>query len=144
MNFDGNLSSSFMQLPFMKRHDTSDSDKKEKTLPLVGRLPNKVRNHFVAMVGEFCGTFLFLFFAFAGTQIANSAAAAQTSSDAKSPSLPLAPNTSVLLYIALSFGFSLMVTVWIFFRVSGGMARANSSGRTKLLTVHSQDYSIQQ
>jgi aquaporin related protein len=78
------------------------------------------------MVGEFCGTFLFLFFAFAGTQIANTAAAAQTASNANNPSLPQAPNTSVLLYIALSFGFSLMISVWIFFRVSGGMFRAGS------------------
>jgi aquaporin related protein len=119
MNID-KISSNFMQLPFMKRPDTHDSNKKEKALPLIGRLPNKVRNHFVAMVGEFCGTFLFLFFAFAGTQIANTAAAAQTASNANNPNLPLAPNTSILLYIALSFGFSLMISVWIFFRVSGG------------------------
>lgn len=31
-------------------------------------------------------------------------------------------NTSNLLYIALSFGLSLAVNVWIFFRVSGGMS----------------------
>lgn len=30
-------------------------------------------------------------------------------------------NTSNLLYIALSFGFSLAVNAWIFFRVSGGL-----------------------
>jgi aquaporin related protein len=30
-------------------------------------------------------------------------------------------NTSSLLYIALSFGFSLAVNAWIFFRVSGGL-----------------------
>jgi aquaporin related protein len=30
-------------------------------------------------------------------------------------------NTSNLLYIALSFGFSLTVNAWIFFRVSGGL-----------------------
>jgi aquaporin related protein len=27
----------------------------------------------------------------------------------------------VLLYISLIFGFSLMVCVWVFFRVSGGL-----------------------
>ncbi len=32
-----------------------------------------------------------------------------------------AVNTSSLLYIALSFGFSLAVNAWIFFRVSGGL-----------------------
>lgn len=31
------------------------------------------------------------------------------------------PNTSNLLYIALSFGFSLAVNAWIFFRVTGGL-----------------------
>ena len=125
MNLDSKLSSNFMQLPFMKRRDTSDSNKKEKTLPLVGRVSNKIRNHFVAMVGEFCGTFMFLFFAFAGTQIANTAAAATTNSNASSPGLPQAPNTSIILYIALSFGFSLMINVWIFFRISGGMFKAS-------------------
>jgi aquaporin related protein len=30
-------------------------------------------------------------------------------------------NTSNLLFIALCFGFALMVTAWIFFRVSGGL-----------------------
>ena len=114
-------STRFMQLPFMKRPEAQDSSKhKEKTLPLVGRLPNKVRNHFIAMVGEFCGTFLFLFFAFAGTQIANAAAAAETASSKGGTSLPQAPNTGVLLYIALVFGFSLAVNVWVFFRISGG------------------------
>lgn len=115
----GKLSNNFFQLPGMKRSD--DVAQKEKHLPLIGRLPNKVRNHFVAMVGEFCGTFLFLFFAFSGTQIANAAAAAETPGGKNSAALPQTPNTSVLLYISLAFGFSLMVNVWVFFRISGGM-----------------------
>jgi aquaporin related protein len=118
----GKPSSNFIQLPFMKRRDTPDPEKKELRLPLIGFLPNKVRNHFIAMVGEFCGTFLFLFFAFAGTQVANSAAAANTAFNAQNSdgSLAQAPNAPVLLYIALAFGFSLAVNVWIFFRISGG------------------------
>ena len=31
-----------------------------KPLPIFKRLPDGVRNHFIAMVGEFIGTFLFL------------------------------------------------------------------------------------
>ena len=118
----GKPSSNFIQLPFMKRRETGDPEKKELRLPFVGFLPNKVRNHFIAMVGEFCGTFLFLFFAFAGTQVANSAAAANTAfnSSNSSGSLAQAPNAPVLLYISLAFGFSLAVNVWIFFRISGG------------------------
>lgn len=119
----GKPSSNFMQLPFMKRRETpTDPSKNEKKIPGIGFLPNKVRNHFVAMVGEFCGTFLFLFFAFAGTQVANTAAAATTAFNAQNSdgSLAQAPNAPVLLYIALAFGFSLAVNVWIFFRISGG------------------------
>lgn len=63
------------------------------------------RAHFVAMLGEFVGTTMFLFMAFGGTQVAGS----------------LAPTDSInsYTYIALSFGMSLLVNVWIFFRVSG-------------------------
>jgi len=71
------------------------------------------------MLGEFCGTFLFLFFAFSATQVANAA----TSTEGNDPSgqISQAPNTSALLYIALAFGFSLAVNAWVFFRISGGL-----------------------
>lgn len=110
----------------MKRRDTpSEPNKNELRVPGIGFLPNKVRNHFVAMVGEFLGTFMFLFFAFTATQVANTAAAgsqAAAAADAANSdgSLPQFPNVSVLLYISLAFGFSLAVNVWIFFRISGG------------------------
>ena len=83
-----------------------------------GFLPNRVRNHFIAMTGEFVGTFMFLFFAFAGTQVANTPA---TQSGDTSTELPQGPNPAQLLYISLAFGFSLAVNAWIFFRVSGGL-----------------------
>jgi aquaporin related protein len=64
---------------------------------------------------------MFLFFAFAGTQVANingqnptAAAASTTPSDETFSPI-------VLMYVALSFGFSLMVNVWIFYRISGGL-----------------------
>ncbi|EFQ91930.1 hypothetical protein P3342_009511 [Pyrenophora teres f. teres] len=75
---------------------------------------NRWRIELIATASEFAGTFMFLFFAFGGTSIA------QNSQEATSGS-GTAPNTSVLLYISLIFGFSLMVNVWIFFRVSGGL-----------------------
>lgn len=62
---------------------------------------------------------MFLFFAFAGTLVANIGAtesAAQTTTNATVGFSPI-----VNLYVAVSFGFSLMVNVWIFFRVSGGL-----------------------
>ncbi|KAH0841284.1 Aquaporin-1 [Fonsecaea pedrosoi] len=82
------------------------------------RIPNKPRNHFIAMAGEFVGTFLFLFFAFAGTQVANTP---QTVTGNTSTDLPQGPNPIQLLYISLCFGFSLAVNAWIFFRISGGL-----------------------
>lgn len=88
-----------------------------------GGFTSKWRNELVAMTAEFCGTFLFLFFAFGGTQVANTAAIADNAATAgqQSNSITQTPNTSVLLYISLIFGFSLMVNVWVFFRVSGGL-----------------------
>jgi aquaporin related protein len=85
----------------------------------------KWRNELVAMAAEFAGTFMFMFFAYGGTQVANSAAVADNASTEgqqnDSNSITQVPNTSVLLYISLVFGFSLMVNVWVFFRVSGGL-----------------------
>ncbi|KAM0713558.1 hypothetical protein Q7P37_010520 [Cladosporium fusiforme] len=106
----------FINLPFMRHKDHS---KNELHLPLVGYLPNRVRNHFVAMIGEFVGTFLFLFFAFSATQVAN--ASATGNRDDEDGGLAQVPNASALLYISLGFGFSLAVNAWVFFRVSGGL-----------------------
>jgi aquaporin related protein len=99
---------------------TSESEKRPlpRPTPFFRRLPNAPRNHFIAMAGEFVGTFLFLFFAFAGTQVANTP---QTTTGSQSTTLPQGPNPAQLLYISLCFGFSLAVNAWIFFRVSGGL-----------------------
>ena len=63
---------------------------------------------------------MFLFFAFAGTQVANiqSTAAGNTTTGGDTGF-----NVSVYLYISIIFGFSLMVNVWICFRISGGLSR---------------------
>ena len=66
------------------------------------------QRHVVAMSGEYVGTTMFLFFAFTGTQIANSMPATE-------------PVLGQLLFICLSFGFSLAVTAWAFYRISGGL-----------------------
>ncbi|KAL2192769.1 aquaporin-like protein [Corynascus similis CBS 632.67] len=84
-------------------------------LPMLSR-PLTARNNIVAALGEFVGTFLFLFFSFAGTQVANTPPpTAPSGSDT-----PL-PNTSNLMFIALAFGLSLMANVWAFYRVTGGL-----------------------
>ncbi|KAF2763928.1 aquaporin-like protein [Teratosphaeria nubilosa] len=84
---------------------------------LVHRIPYAPRNHFVAMIGEFVGTFLFLFFSLSGTQIANNI---PSSSDLTTKETGGA-NPQQLQYISLCFGFSLAVNAWVFFRISGGL-----------------------
>ena len=79
-------------------------------LPML-HVPHTFQNNFVAVVGEFVGTFMFLFFAFAGGQVSNT----------PKPAEGAPPNTSNLLYLSLSFGFSLLVNVWTFYRVTGGL-----------------------
>jgi aquaporin related protein len=82
-------------------------------------LPSGARGHVVAIIGEFLGTLLFLILAFAGVEVAsassnkNQGAGVSTATAEKSP--------AILLYIALSTGFSLVVTAWTFFRISGGL-----------------------
>jgi len=106
------------------------------------RLPTSLRGHVVAVLGELIGTFSFIFFAFGGTQVCDSVhckiaimrvttltycqVAAITANGGGSTST--AVNTTVaskspeqLLYISLSFGFSLAVNAWVFFRISGGL-----------------------
>ncbi|KAM7198473.1 aquaporin-like protein [Rhypophila sp. PSN 637] len=83
-------------------------------LPML-TLPSTIRNNLVATIGEFVGTFLFLFFAFAGTQVANMSAAAV----AASPGSP--PDPTIVTFISLCFGLSLMANVWAFYRVTGGL-----------------------
>ncbi|KAF2823211.1 aquaporin [Ophiobolus disseminans] len=98
-----------MVLPGMKPRYTEDPNHPgERRLPGFGWLPNRARHLLISCLGEFVGTFLFLFFAFAATQVANNLLG-------KNPM-----NIGALLYISLAFGFSLAVNVWIFFRISGG------------------------
>ncbi|KAI9733286.1 MAG: hypothetical protein M1834_003370 [Cirrosporium novae-zelandiae] len=97
-----------IHLPGDKRRGVPNRPTKtlERRHTALSVLPNLVRVNLVALCGELIGTFLFTFFAFAATQVANSVPGSQLSS---------------LLYIALAFGFSLAVNVWVFFRISGGL-----------------------
>lgn len=98
-----------------KRHRHGTDSTIINRLPFLYYLPRGFRAHFVAMCGEFAGTFLFLFFAFSGTQVAN------TQPPSQIPTTPSAANPAQLLYISLCFGFSLAVNAWVFFRISGGL-----------------------
>lgn len=73
----------------------------------------------MSALSECVGTIMFLFFAFAGTQVANINANSGASASTTNAATGFSP--IVLTYISLSFGFSLMVNVWIFYRISGGL-----------------------
>ncbi|KUJ14382.1 aquaporin [Mollisia scopiformis] len=98
------------------RRKESFNSLRSNRIPFLHHLPDNIRNHFVATSAEFAGTTLFLFFAFSGTQVALLASPASTTNEVGTLSDP-----SQLLFIALSFGFSLAVNAWVFFRISGGL-----------------------
>jgi aquaporin related protein len=99
-----------MVQPGIATRYTEDSTRPgEKRLAGFGWLPNRARHLLIAFIGEFVGTFLFLFFAFAATQVANNLLAGRSM------------DIQTLMYISLAFGFSLAVNVWVFFRISGGL-----------------------
>lgn len=83
--------------------------------PVYGRTRTIIKNHFVAMAGEYVGTTLFILCCLGGTHVALLPETSVTGDFGQ----PL--NTSSLFYISLSIGLSLTVNVWIFFRVSGGL-----------------------
>ncbi|PWN50515.1 aquaporin-like protein [Violaceomyces palustris] len=107
---------------FMKIDATAhEKDKQEYKVAIRKRL--YLKNLLVAFVAEFAGTFLFLFFSFGiATQASNAGDAdvQQTNTDG-SLNTNAPPNTPVLLYSSLGFGFSLAVNAWTFYRISGGL-----------------------
>lgn len=72
-----------------------------------------LRKHFVAASGEFVGTFLFLFTAFLGHAMSVRSAPNSAPGGANS--------NQTVVFIALSYGFSLLVAAWVLYRVSGGL-----------------------
>ncbi|GAA5900655.1 hypothetical protein JCM6882_000932 [Rhodosporidiobolus microsporus] len=92
-----------------------------------------LKSHLVGMVAEFVGTTLFLFFAMGGAQVASTAATSVAGGTQRSESgdavdsVASVANTSNLLYIALSFGISLGVSVFIFGPISGGLLNPAAS-----------------
>jgi len=105
---------------------------------LLHRLPKSFRGHLVAVIGEFIGTLSFIFFAFAGTQTANVASNTNTGTTV----ITTAPqkNPAQLLYISLSFGFSLAVNAWVFFRISGGLFNPAVSVVVVVVSLSSSAY----
>ena len=91
-----------------RRHTRNNPRPFASEQPNSGRWP-ALKGHMVAASGEFIGTTMFLFFAFGGTQVASMTRG----------SGPM--TTQEVLFISLSFGFSLAVNAWAFYRISGGL-----------------------
>lgn len=90
--------------------DSDDRSTRSQRLNVLNILPLAVKNHLVAAMGEFAGTFLFLFFAFGGANAVNVNLVGEAPAD-----------PAKMQYIALCFGMSLAVNAWVFFRISGGL-----------------------
>ena len=86
---------------------------------VIDSLPRRIRGHVVAVLGELVGTTIFLFLAFAAAEVAI-VSASNNEGDKVNFKLKSIPTTT-LLYIAFGAGFSLAVTAWTFFRISGGL-----------------------
>ena len=96
--------------PTTPQHNEYDVERQATPLPV----PPTIKNHFIAASGEFVGTFMFLFFGFATHLMATS----QAQTDGIPPS---GTSSQTVVFIALGYGFSLLVTVWVWYRISGGL-----------------------
>lgn len=84
------------------RHNLSPG---QHVSPLVG--------HIVAGSAEFVGTFMFLFLGYSGNIMAVTTAGEN--------SLGGGISSSTIVFTAMAYGFSLLINVWAFYRVSGGL-----------------------
>jgi aquaporin related protein len=75
---------------------------------------NALTGHIVAAVGEFVGTFMFLYFSFLGQEMLVTQAAETSRGNGLASS-------QQNVFTALIYGFSLLVNVWAFYRISGGL-----------------------
>ncbi|KAF2246414.1 aquaporin-like protein [Trematosphaeria pertusa] len=73
---------------------------------------SSLQGHLVAATGEFVGTFMFLYFSFAGQIMLQTQASDRVNGG---------PSSQTNIFTALLYGFSLLVNVWAFYRISGGL-----------------------
>ena len=109
-----------MNIQRLKKRTSSPNPVKSYFRRVFAILLPSARGHVVAFIGEFVGTISFLTFAFAGGS--SGAAAANSWSDCdKVNTIFFVSSPELLVTVALSAGLSLVVTAWIFFRISGGL-----------------------
>ncbi|PQE24685.1 hypothetical protein CJF32_00006941 [Rutstroemia sp. NJR-2017a WRK4] len=82
-------------------------------------IPQIVRGHVVAGIGELIGTTAFLFFAFSAAEVA--LVSGNNNQGDKIDYTAKSIQTEQLLYISFGTGISLVVTAWTFFRISGAL-----------------------
>lgn len=84
-------------------------------------LNNAARGHIVAMIGEYLGTTMFLFFGYIAAQTGNEKQDITLRASIGAAGAPVGPSLLQISYISAVFGLSLAANVWIWYRVSGGM-----------------------
>lgn len=77
-------------------------------------LSKAMRHELIAFIGEYVGTSLFLYFAFMGVKVA------KASQPTPADDMEYGLTSQSLIYISAGFGLSLLVVVWMFYRVTGG------------------------
>ena len=88
-----------------------------------------IQDHLVAAVGEFVGTFLFLYFSYAGNVMAASRASTTGPNGGMS--------SETVVFISLAYSLSLLVNVWAFYRISGGLFNPAASLPIRLVNLPS-------
>jgi aquaporin related protein len=83
----------------------------------IGALFANIKQDFSGALLEFIGTFFFLTLAFGGVQATTSAGGVGQP----------APNALNVFIASVNFGFSLLVSAWLFYRVTGGLFNPNVS-----------------
>lgn len=81
------------------------------------KVPLPIRNRVIAMLSEFVGTFLFMFIGISGNSVVTNDAAVPMQWAQGN----LMADPAKLLFIAMTWGMSVTVNAWIFFRISGGL-----------------------
>ena len=104
-------------MPFTSRHklnDTVDPNYQMNANSPAAPKPSlfsTVKGDVYAALLEYVGTTFFLLLAYGGVQASQSEAFSSSQ----------VSNVERVMYISLSFGFSLLSAVWLFYRVTGGL-----------------------
>jgi aquaporin related protein len=89
-----------------------------------------MEGHFIAAVAEFAGTFMFLYMGYAGNLMTSLQAVPAVAPDGDGPA------SQTVVFTALSYSLALLVNVWAFYRISGGLCNpaVSTSGAFSSLT----------